>query len=184
MSINRPSWPHSAVEILQQVNRLLVDRLNADPTASAAGLWSVETGQLNLSKPGGHRIIWSIQGGPIARGWQTQGPDMPAKCVAIRMPTLQAEIRYKAAGNVGITTNDIQGAEEVIRALCIVWNQLRPADYDAQEPSESWDAFTGDPGQREIVARFSMPLQCLVLQDPYLFKTIDSITAQGVPITS
>lgn len=175
MSLNRPSWPHSAIQVLQKINAELVDRLNADPAPQA--LWRAEPGQLNLSKPGGLRVIWSLAGGSIQRGWQVQGPDMPAKCVAIRKLRLQAEVRQP--GTVGITPDTIQQAEEVLRALILVWDHQRPADYDEEEQSEDWSAFTADPGQREVVCRYSVVILLPVLDDPYLFKTITSIDATG-----
>lgn len=186
MSTNRPSWPHSAVEVLQQINAALLARLNGD-VRPGGGLWTVETGQLNLSKPGGLRIVWSILGGPIQRGAQYQGPYQPAKCIAVRQCRLQAEIRLnkgaaQQVGAVGIAPDDIQTAEEVIRALCVVWNQLRPADFDEDLQEEQWDKFNEDPGQREIVCQYRVTPLLLVLRDPYLFKQIDSIDTTGVPV--
>lgn len=175
MSINRPAWPHSAIQVLEKINRELVDRLNADPAPQA--LWKAEPGQLNLSKPGGLRIIWSLVGGPIQRGWQVQGPDLPARCVGIRKLRLTAEVRQP--GNVGITTDTIQAAEEVLRALVVVWDHQRPADYDEEEQSEDWSAFTSDPGQREIVVRYGISILLPVLDDPHLTKTITSVDSVG-----
>lgn len=185
MSTNRPSWPHSAVQVLQDINAALLARLNGD-VRPGGGLWQVETGQLNLSKPGALRIVWSILGGPIERGRQVQGPALPAKCIAERQCRLQAEIRLnkgasQQVGSVGITTDDMQAAEEVIRALCIVWNQLRPADFDGDLQEEEWP-FSDDPAQREIVCRYRVTPQLLVLRDPYLFKQINSIDSTGVPV--
>jgi len=131
MSINRPSWPHSAIDILEKLNPVLRDRLNSDPRPQ--GLWAIETGQLNLSRPGSLQLIWSIIGGRIQRGAQYQGPAMPAGCVAVRKLRLQAECRVNKPDTVGITPDDIRQAEEVLRALIIVWNQLRPADFDDEE---------------------------------------------------
>lgn len=186
MSITRPSWPHSAVEVLASINRELVDRLNADPSQS---LWKVETGQLNLSKPGGLRVVWSILGGPIQRGWQVQGPDMPARCVGIRKLRLRAEIRTSQTGQTGVTTvgltaDTIQRAEEVLRALVLVWDHQRPADYDEEEQEESWATYTEDPGQREIVCSFAVSILLPVLDDPHLFKRIDAIDSTGMVVQS
>lgn len=183
MSISRPSWPHSAVEVLASINRELVDRLNADPNPQ--GLWKVETGQLHLSKPGGLRVVWSLLGGPIQRGWQVQGPDMPARCVALRKLRLRAEIRTSQTGQTGVTTvgltaDTIQTAEEVLRALVLVWDHQRPADYDEEEQEESWATYTEDPGQREIVCSFTVSILLPVLDDPHLFKRIDAIDSTGV----
>lgn len=184
MSITRPDWPHSAVQVLAGINRLVMDRLNADPTQA---LWKVETGQLNLSKPGSLRIIWSILGGPISRGWQTQGPDLPAHCRGIRKCRLQAEIRTNQTGQpgvsaVGITPDTLQKAEEVLRALVLAWDALRPGDFDEQEQSEDWTPYTEDPGQREIVCRYQMTIQLLVLDDPRLEKTINQVDSTGVVV--
>lgn len=175
MSINRPAWPHSAIQVLEKINRELVDRLNADPAPQV--LWKAEPGQLSLSRPGGLRVIWSLVGGPIHRGWQVQGPSMPAKCVATRVLRLTAEIRQP--GSVGITPDTIQQAEEVLRALVLVWDRQRPADYDEPEQEEDWAAFTEDPGQREVVLRYSVSILLPVLDDPYLFKTITQIDSMG-----
>lgn len=179
MSVSRPAWPHSAVDILEQLNPVLRDRLNADPQPQ--GLWGIETGQLNLSRPGALRVIWSILGGRIdRRGAQWLGPDMPAKCIATRKLRLQAECRVNKPGTVGITPDDIRQAEEVLRALLIVWNQLRPADFDdEEEQEEQWSQFNEDPGQREIVFQCRITLFLPVLKDPYLFKQINSVDSTG-----
>lgn len=175
MSINRPAWPHSAIQVLQRINAELADRLNADPAPQA--LWKAESGQLALSKPGGLRVIWSLVGGPIQRGWQVQGPDLPARCVGVRKLRLTAEIRQP--GDVGITADTIQRTEEVLRAIVVVWDHQRPADYDEEEQSEDWSAFTSDTGQREVVVRYSVTILLPVLDDPYLFKTITSVDSVG-----
>jgi hypothetical protein len=187
VSLNRPSWPHSAVEVLARINRALVDRLNAEPRPQA--LWTVETGQLNLSKPSGLRIVWSLLGGPVERGAQYHGLDMPARCVAVRKCRLQAEIRLnkgagQQAGAVGITPDDLQAVEEVVRALCIVWDEQRPADYSDSDPEEDWSGFTSEPGQREVVVRVRIQPLLLVLADPYEFKPIESIESTGVVVQS
>ena len=177
MSINRPTWKHSAVEILTDINAALVKRLNTD--AQPAGLWKVETGQLNLSKPGHLRIIWSIKGGPIARGFPSQGPDMPAKCVGIWRCKLLAEVRVNEPRTEGITPADLLLGEEVQRALLLVWNEKRQADFDEEDPVSDWEPFTGNPGQREVGVTFAMPIAIMILGDPYLFKTITSVESTG-----
>lgn len=181
MSINRPSWPHSAIDILEKLNPVLRDRLNSDQRPQ--GLWSIETGQLNLSRPGSLQLIWSILGGRIGRGAQYLGPDMPAGCVAVRKLRLQAECRVNRPDTVGITPDDIRQAEEVLRALIIVWNQLRPADFDdEEEQEEQWSQFSGDPGQTAIIFQYRVTPWLMVLKDPYLFKQIDAIDATSVPV--
>lgn len=184
MSINRPSWPHSAIQVLAMINRELADRLNADPAPQA--LWKVESGQYALSGPGSMRIIWSFIGGSIQRGWQVQGPDQPAKCVGIRKLRLRAEIRTSStntsqgSSSVGITPDVIQRAEEVIRALVVVWDHQRPADYDEEEQSEDWGSFTSDPGQREVICSYTVTILLPVLDDPNLTKTITSVDSTGL----
>jgi hypothetical protein len=131
MSINRPVWPHSTVELLDQINKELADRLNSDPRPS--GLWTVETSQHALSKPGALRVVWSIIGGPIERGAQYHGLQQPAKCVAARRCTVQAEIRTIEPKTEGFTPDDLRLADEVLRAIILVWDHQRPADYDSDE---------------------------------------------------
>lgn len=180
MSIMRPVWPHSAIEVLTQINSALIKRLNSD--AQPSGLWRCENGQLNLSKPGQLRIIWSILGGPIQRGVQYHGPDQPARCVAARQCRLQAEIRTNEPRTQGITDDDIKLAEEVLRALIIVWNQQRPADFDEDQQEEQWDGFNENPGQREIVVRYLVTPLLLVHADPYQFKQIETVESTAVPV--
>jgi hypothetical protein len=185
MSINRPSWPHSAIEVLELINKELVQRLNSAPRPQ--GLWTIEKGQLNLSKAsGGLRIVWSILGGPIKRGhpFGHEDPEQPAPCVAFRRCRLRADIGTDNPNTVGITADDIQQAEEVLRALMIVWNNQRPADYDDEEQQERWDQFTGEPGQRRIVCQYEVTCLLTVLGDPTLYKTIteaDGTTVVGAP---
>lgn len=178
MSLTRPSWVHSSVEVLERINRELVQRLNSDQ--QPAGLWRIDDSQYALSKPGALRIIWSILGGPIERGAQYHGPDMPAKCVAARRCRLQAEIRTIDARTQGFTSSDLMLAEEVLRHVIIVWNKQRPADYDSDEQEEDWGPFTEEPGQRQIICRYRVTPLLLVLGDPYLFKTITSVESAGV----
>ncbi len=180
MSIMRPVWPHSAIEVLTQINNALIKRLNSD--AQPSGLWRCENGQLNLSKPGQLRIIWSILGGPITRGVQYHGPDQPARCVAARQCRLQAEIRTNKPDTQGITDDDIKLAEEVLRALVIVWNQQRPADFDEDLQEEQWDGFSENPGQREIVVRYLVTPLLLVHADPYQFKQIETVESVAIPV--
>lgn len=182
MSVNRPVWPHTAIEVLTQINTSLLKRLNSD--AQPAGLWRCENGQLNLSKPGQLRIIWSILGGSIERGVQYHGPDQPARCVAARRCRLQAEIRTNKPNTQGITDDDIKLAEEVLRALIIVWNQQRPADFDEDLQEEQWDGFSENPGQREIVLQYRVTPLLLVHADPYQFKQIETVESVGIPVES
>lgn len=177
MSINRPAWKHSWVEVVQQLNASLLQRLNSDPRPDA--LWKIDDTQMGLSKPGALRLIWVIEGGSISRGFQAHGPDMPAACIAIRNLRARCELRVVQPTAAGIDARSLQLAEEVLRALLIVWNQQRPADYDGEEPEEQWDNFTGETGPREIVAQFRITLQLLVLKDPYLLKQIQSIDSTG-----
>ena len=113
---------------------------------------------------------------------------MPAKCVAIRKLRLRAEIRTTNTSQgttaVGITPDTIQQAEEVLRALVVVWDHQRPADYDEEEQSEDWTSFTADPGQREVVCTYTVTVLLPVLADPYLFKRIESIGSTGVVVQS
>jgi hypothetical protein len=173
MSLNRPDWPHTAVEALDKVNGDLIQRLNSD--ARPQGLWILETGQLNLSKAGGGlRIVWSILGGPIERGFPFahDDPEQPAPCVAIRQCRLRADIGVDNPNTVGITSDDIKQAEEVLRALMIVWNKNYPADFDKAAQQERWTGFTGNPGVRQICCQYEVTLELTVLGDPYLYKTI------------
>lgn len=184
MSINRPSWVHSWAEMVQPINRDLLQRLNSDAQLSG-GMWTIDATQMGLSRPGAHRIIWAIEGGSIERGHQAQGPDMPAPCVAIRKLRLRAEIRTASPPNqVGIDLRTMQIAEETLRAVMIILNKHRPADFDYEEQTEEWEDFTGETGQREIVCKFRWTLACLVLGDPYLTKPINQIDSTGEIITS
>ena len=181
MSINRPSWPHSAIEVLQLINRELVQRLNSDPRPQ--GLWSVETGQLNLSKAGGGlRIVWSVLGGRIMRGWpfSESEPELPAPCRAVRVCRLRADISVDKPDTVGITPNDQMQAEEVLRALILVCNNQRPADFDEDLQQEAWPGYTGDPGQRKIALSYEWTCLLTVLDDPDLFKTITAVEGMAV----
>lgn len=179
MSINRPSWPHSTVELLEQISNELAMRLNSDP--QPAGLWRVEfvTGQFALSRPGALRVIFSIVGGRIMRGAQYHGNEQPAKCVASRVCTIRAEIRTIDARSQGFTKTDLMLADEVLRALILVWDHQRPADYDEEEQRELWDGFTEEPGQRQIICRYEVTPLLLVHDDPWQFKTINSIESSG-----
>jgi hypothetical protein len=179
MSLNRPAWPHTSIEVLEQIASEVAKRLNSD--AQPGALWKVEyqSGQLALSKPGALRVIWSLIGGRIERGFQAHGQQQPAKCVATRNCRLQAEIRVMDQQNVGITRTDLMLAEEVLRAIILVWDHQRPADFDSEEQEETWEAFTEDVGQREVICRYRVTIQLLVHDDPHLFKTIDSISASG-----
>lgn len=179
MSINRPSFPHTVIDVLRKINASLVKRLNSDPQPQ--GLWVVENGQLALSKPGGNRIIWSIEGGPISRGWQAHGPDEPARCVGIRKLRLSAEIRVNRPNTMGITSEDIEFAEEVLRALIIVWDQQRPADYDEEEQAETWE-FNESAGQREIILKYRVTILLTVHADPYLWKKFETVESEGIPV--
>jgi hypothetical protein len=181
MSINRPPWPHSAIEVLALINKELLQRLNSD--ARPQGLWTVEKGQLNLSKAGGGlRIVWSILGGPVKRGhpFGHDDPEQPAPCVAFRRCRLRADIGTDNPNTVGITTDDIQQAEEVLRALIIVWNNQRPADFDEDDQQERWDGFTGNPGVRNVACQYEVVPSLTVLGDPYLYKTITEV--DGTPV--
>jgi hypothetical protein len=171
-TLNRPPWPHSAVEIIAQINRGILERLNSDPQPRY--LWTVEPNQYHLSAPGAMRVIWSILGGPIERGAQYHGQGQPGRCVGARRCRLQAEIRTIQPETVGITPEAQLLAEEVVRSLVIVWNKQRPADYDQDLQEEDWGPFTGDPSQREIVCRYRVTPLLLVHGDPYLFKTIET----------
>ena len=71
-----------------------------------------------------------------------------------------------------------KAAEDVIRALIIVWQQKKPADYDDMQ--ESWDEFTASPGQPMVVAKLSVVPKLCVLGDEYLFKIIDEVQSSGV----
>lgn len=183
MSINRPAWVHSAVEVLQLINKPLVQRLNSD--ARPLGLWIVEMGQLNLSKTGGGlRLVWSILGGPIDPGnpFAQQDPEQPAKTYAFRNCTVRADIGVDSPGTVGITADDIQQAEEVLRALIITINDKRPADKKSQ--IERWAGFTGNPGVRAICCQYEVTLVLSVLGDPILYKDIteaDFTAVVGAP---
>lgn len=179
MSINRPSFPHTVIEVLEGINSSLVKRLNSDPQPQ--GLWTIENGQLNLSKPGGMRIVWIIEGGNISRGWQAHGPDEPARCIGVRKLRLTAEIRVNRPNTMGFTPEDIKLAEEVLRALVIVWDQQRPADYDEEEQAETWE-FNENAGQREIVLKYRVTILLLVHADPYLFKTIQTVESTAIPV--
>lgn len=183
MSLNRPDWPHSAVQVIQKINAELVQRLNSDPRP--AGLWSIDTGQLNLSRSmGGLRIVWSILGGRVQRGWPFAGsgatPEQPAKCVAVRLCRLRADIYCDNPNTVGITPDDQQQTEEILRALMIVWDRQRPADFDLDEQQEGWPDYTGDPGQRQIRAFYEVTCMLTVLADPYLYKTITEVDGTSV----
>ena len=110
---------------------------------------------------------------------------MPAPCVAIRKLRLRAEIRTASPPNqVGIDLRTMQIAEETLRAVMIILNKHRPADFDYEEQTEEWEDFTGETGQREIVGNFRWTLACLVLGDPYLTKPINQIDSTGEIITS
>lgn len=181
MSINRPSWPHSAVEVLQQINKELLQRLNSD--VRPQGLWSLEVGQLNLSKAGGGlRITWSVLGGRIHRGWpfSESEPEPPADCRAVRVCKLRADISVDNPATVGITPDDQMQAEEVLRALILVCNNQRPADFDEDEQQESWVGYTEDPGQRKIALRYEWTCLLTVLDDPRLYKIITAVDGTAV----
>lgn len=179
MSINRPRWPHSAVQVIQQINAELMQRLNSDPRPQ--GLWALEVGQLNLSKQGGGlRIVWSILGGRIHRGWPFDG-DPPAPCRAVRLCKIRSDIFCNKPETVGITPDDYQQAEEILRAVILVWNNQRPADYDDDEQQEGWPAKDNhDVGQRNIHLTYEVNVLLPVLDDPYLFKTITSVESTPV----
>lgn len=180
MSINRPPFPHTTVELLKRINKELLARLNSDP--QSAGVWSIGKTQFQLSRPGALQVIWSIIGGPLSRGAQYQGPDEPAKVVALRRCTLQAEIRTIDARTQGFTDEDVMLAEEVLRALVLTWDHQRPADFDSPESPEQeeiWDGFTEDPGQRQIILRYRVTPQLEVHDDPWQFKTITELEAHG-----
>lgn len=160
-----------------------MQRLNSD--ARPQGLWTIDKGQLNLSRTmGGLRIVWSILGGRIMRGWPFTGsasmPVQPAKCVAVRLCRLRADIFCDNANTVGLTPDDQQLTEEILRALIIVWNQQRPADFDIDEQQEGWPNYTGDPGQRQIRAHYEVTCGLTVLADPYLYKDITEVDGSAV----
>jgi len=180
MSLNRPSFPHSVVELLRPINAELLARLNSD--AQPAGLWRIGESQFQLSRPGALQVIWSMVGGPISRAAQYHGPDEPAKVVGLRRCTLRAEIRTLDARTQGFTDSDIMLAEEVLRALILVWDHQRPADYDTPESpdqEEIWDGFNEEPGQRQILLRYQVTPQLEVHDDPWQFKTIEELEAHG-----
>lgn len=179
-TMTRPEWPHTTYELLRLINRELEQRLNSDPQP-ATGRWTAEfvNGQYALSKPGAIRVIWSLIGGRIERGAQYHGPDQPAKCVALRNCRLQAEIRVVDERSTGLTETDLMLADEVLRAIILVWDHQRPADFDGEEQEEIWDGFTQEPGQRQIICRYRVTPQLLVHDDPWLYKTADTITMQG-----
>ena len=75
------------------------------------------------------------------------------------------------ANTVGLTPDDQQLTEEILRALIIVWNQQRPADFDIDEQQEGWPNYTGDPGQRQIRAHYEVTCGLTVLADPISTRT-------------
>ena len=84
MSLMTPPWPYSAVQVLRVINTELALRLNSSPSQMGPA-WIVESGQMALSKPGSFRVVWSLQGGPVEKGFQFHGPDMPAPGIATRL---------------------------------------------------------------------------------------------------
>lgn len=172
-----PPWPYSAVQVLRVINTELALRLNSSPSQMGPA-WIVESGQMALSKPGSFRVVWSLQGGPVEKGFQFHGPDMPAPGIATRLCRLEAKIQALNPNVSGITDETIKAAEDVIRALIIVWQQKKPADYDDMQ--ESWDEFTASPGQPMVVAKLSVVPKLCVLGDEYLFKIIDEVQSSGV----
>lgn len=177
MSLMTPPWPYSAVQVLRVINTELAQRLNSSPSQMGPA-WIVESGQMALSKPGSFRVVWSLQGGPVEKGFQFHGPDMPAPGIATRLCRLEAKIQALNPNVSGITDETIKAAEDVIRALIIVWQQKKPADYDDMQ--ESWDEFTASPGQPMVVAKLSVVPKLCVLGDEYLFKIIDEVQSSGV----
>lgn len=177
MSLMTPPWPYSAVQVLRVINTELALRLNSSPSQMGPA-WIVESGQMALSKPGSFRVVWSLQGGPVEKGFQFHGPDMPAPGIATRLCRLEAKIQALNPNVSGITDETIKAAEDVIRALIIVWQQRKPADYDDMQ--ESWDEFTASPGQPMVVAKLSVVPKLCVLGDEYLFKIIDEVQSSGV----
>jgi len=177
MSLMTPPWPYSAVQVLRVINTELALRLNSSPSQMGPA-WIVESGQMALSKPGSFRVVWSLQGGPVEKGFQFHGPDMPAPGIATRLCRLEAKIQALNPNVSGITDETIKAAEDVIRALIIVWQQKKPADYDDMQ--ESWDEFTASPGQPMVVAKLSVVPKLCVLGDEYLFKIIDEVQSSGV----
>lgn len=177
MSLMTPPWPYSAVQVLRVINTELALRLNSSPSQMGPA-WIVESGQMALSKPGSFRVVWSLQGGPVEKGFQFHGPDMTAPGIATRLCRLEAKIQALNPNVSGITDETIKAAEDVIRALIIVWQQKKPADYDDMQ--ESWDEFTASPGQPMVVAKLSVVPKLCVLGDEYLFKIIDEVQSSGV----
>lgn len=166
-----------AVPLLQQINVELAARLNSDPQPS--GLWSIDVGQLSLSKPGAYKIIWRLIGGPVEKASRgQQGFEAVAPKLADRFCRVRCEIRSIEARTVGITAEDINLAERVQRAVIQVVNAQRSADW--ADGSEDWGQFTEDVAQRQVLFGFEFVIQLNVLDDPYQFKPIESIEATEV----
>jgi hypothetical protein len=169
-----------AVPLIQLLNRELAARLNSDPQPS--GLWTIDLGQLALSKPGAYRIIWRLIGGPVEKASRgQQGFEAAAPMIAHRYCRVRVEIRSIEARTVGLTAEDINLAERVQRAVIQVVNAQRSADY--QDASEDWAQFTDEVSQRQVLFGFEFTVLLNVLDDPYLFKPIESVesTTQVVP---
>lgn len=165
-------FPIGAVPLIQLLNQELAARLNSDP--QPAGLWSIDLGQLALSKPGAYRIIWRLIGGPVEKASRgQQGDAAVAPKLADRICRLRVEIRSIEPRTVGLTHEDINLAERVQRAVIQVVNAQRSADW--ADGSEDWAQFTEEVGQRQVLFGFEFNVVLNVLDDPYQFKQVETI---------
>lgn len=182
MSVMQP-FLVGVVPWLTLVNRELLVRLNSDPSQTGAGSWAIDTGQLALSKPGAYRIVWQLIGGSVEKAsLGQQGNQAVAPKLADRKPRVRCEIRSNEARSVGLTTEDITLAELVQRAVIQVVNAQRSADWGGGY--EDWARFGEAPDQRQILFGFEFDIWLNVLDDPYLFKqinTVESTTELGTP---
>lgn len=174
-------FPVGFVPWVTLINAELAARLNADE--ASRGLWQIDSNQLGLSQPGSYRLNWSLRGGRVEKASRgQQGTEAVAPMLAIRHMRVRCEIRSDNPDSVGITGDDVNLAEQVQRAIIQVVNAQRVADWG--DASEDWGDFTSDVAQHQVIMGFEFDTQLNVLDDPYLFKQINSIENTQVLVTT
>ena len=132
MSINRPSWVHSWAEMVQPINRDLLQRLNSDAQLSG-GMWTIDATQMGLSRPGAHRIIWAIEGGSIEAQASGAGARHAGAMWAIRKLRLAGRDPHRFAAEPSWHRPAYRcrhRGRDPARVM-IIPGQHRPADFDS-----------------------------------------------------
>lgn len=142
----------SVVRVLRAVNAQMKERMPELVT---------EIGNQRASVPGCQRLIWKLIGGPRAGGIQV---DDGATVLDVREVTVVAEIRVKRP-DFGVTEDDYEAAEEVLRHLEIALRRVASADF--RPGAEVWP-MSDEPEDAGAVVQVPISFSVKVLDDPWV----------------